>query len=97
LSGKNAPTSIMVRKNPGSENKDLPVEIGKVTKVQKGYLIEDDPLEHVMYRRCAVVGSSGILLKYQNGEVIDGHDMVFRFNSATTKVRVWEGRDEGGV
>ena len=85
MSGKNAPMSMAVRKNPGAEEKTLPVEIGRVTTKLRTYLVEDDPLEHVMYRRCAIVGSSGILLKYENGGDIDGHDMVFRFNSATTK------------
>ena len=37
------------------------------------------------FSKCAVIGSSGILLKYQHGKEIDTHDMVLRFNSAKTK------------
>uniref|UniRef100_A0A061RJZ9 beta-galactoside alpha-(2,6)-sialyltransferase n=1 Tax=Tetraselmis sp. GSL018 TaxID=582737 RepID=A0A061RJZ9_9CHLO len=46
---------------------------------------EDRVLRGVFYRSCAVVGSSGIVLNYENGEEIDRHDLVFRFNSAPTK------------
>ncbi|CAK9153815.1 unnamed protein product [Ilex paraguariensis] len=34
------------------------------------------------YRTCAVVGNSGILLKTENGELIDSHDVVIRLNNA---------------
>lgn len=34
------------------------------------------------YRTCAVVGSSGILLKQRLGSFIDGHDVVIRLNNA---------------
>eukprot|EP00873_Tetraselmis_striata_P029825 jgi/Tetstr1/450089/TSEL_037135.t1 len=48
-------------------------------------LPEHDPTDRRVYRTCAIVGSSGILLKYHRGEEIDKHDMVFRFNSAPTR------------
>ena len=38
-----------------------------------------------VYRSCAVVGSSGILLHHERGAEIDAHDVVIRFNSAPTK------------
>jgi len=38
----------------------------------------------VVYRSCAVVGSSGILLYYRRGEEIDKHEAVIRFNAAPT-------------
>jgi hypothetical protein len=34
------------------------------------------------YRKCAVVGNSGILLKQSYGSFIDSHDMVMRLNNA---------------
>ncbi|XP_050212722.1 beta-1,6-galactosyltransferase GALT29A isoform X2 [Mercurialis annua] len=34
------------------------------------------------YESCAVVGNSGILLQKNFGELIDGHEMVFRLNNA---------------
>jgi hypothetical protein len=37
--------------------------------------VEDDPLEHVVFEKCAIVGSSGILLKYENGKDIDGRGL----------------------
>ena len=37
------------------------------------------------YRSCAVVGSSGAVLSYENGVSIDEHQMVLRFNDAPTK------------
>jgi hypothetical protein len=43
-------------------------------------LPEEDPTDKRVYHTCAIVGSSGILLKYHRGEEIDKHDMVFRFN-----------------
>ncbi|KAK3280217.1 hypothetical protein CYMTET_11936 [Cymbomonas tetramitiformis] len=38
-----------------------------------------------LWRSCAVVGNSGLLLKYRQGRAIDAHDAVFRFNDAPTK------------
>ncbi|XP_074573523.1 sialyltransferase-like protein 3 [Curcuma longa] len=34
------------------------------------------------YATCAVVGNSGILLKAEHGDLIDGHDLVIRLNNA---------------
>lgn len=36
------------------------------------------------YSSCAVVGSSGILLRRENGDLIDSHEMVIRLNNART-------------
>ncbi|KAG5515764.1 hypothetical protein RHGRI_036720 [Rhododendron griersonianum] len=36
------------------------------------------------YSSCAVVGSSGILLQSENGDLIDSHEMVIRLNNART-------------
>jgi hypothetical protein len=43
-----------------------------------------DPLRDVVFRSCAVVGSSGILARYEQGAAIDAHDAVMRFNNAPT-------------
>jgi hypothetical protein len=48
-------------------------------------LPEFDEVGLKFFNKCAVVGSSGIVLNYDNGEDIDQHDMVFRFNSAPTR------------
>ncbi|KAJ3677956.1 hypothetical protein LUZ60_001759 [Juncus effusus] len=34
------------------------------------------------YKSCAVVGNSGILLKSENGDLIDSHELVIRLNNA---------------
>lgn len=36
------------------------------------------------YRRCAVVGNSGIVLRHKNGARVDEHDAVIRLNDAPT-------------
>ncbi|KAL3518531.1 hypothetical protein ACH5RR_021120 [Cinchona calisaya] len=36
------------------------------------------------YKSCAVVGNSGILLKSENGKLIDSHEVVIRLNNART-------------
>lgn len=40
------------------------------------------------FKRCAIVGSSGILRAYDNGEEIDAHDLVFRFNRCAVSVAI---------
>ena len=45
----------------------------------------DTILNAKVFDKCAVVGSSGIVLSYEHGKDIDSHDMVIRFNSAPTK------------
>ncbi|QDZ22119.1 EGF-like domain-containing protein [Chloropicon primus] len=45
----------------------------------------DTILNGEVYDKCAVVGSSGIVLSYEHGKEIDSHDFVMRFNSAPTK------------
>jgi len=37
-----------------------------------------------MYKRCAVVGNSGVLLQREDGAAIDAHDAIFRFNDGPT-------------
>mmetsp|Transcript_25814 Transcript_25814/g.49004 ORF Transcript_25814/g.49004 Transcript_25814/m.49004 type:complete len:563 (-) Transcript_25814:352-2040(-) len=48
-------------------------------------LPQKDVLMSNFYETCAIVGSSGIVLNYEDGVEIDAHDMVFRFNSAPTR------------
>eukprot|EP00898_Chlorokybus_atmophyticus_P004439 jgi/Chlat1/4997/Chrsp32S04934 len=43
-----------------------------------------DAFASQLFDRCAIVGSSGVLLKYDMGEEIDSHDCVIRFNAAPT-------------
>ena len=81
---------LMVRRNPGQPahpgtDKAMVTEIGKLTRQSREKLPEEDPLGSVVFETCAIVGSSGILLKHSHGADIDSHDVVFRFNSATTK------------
>lgn len=45
----------------------------------------EDPLYGKVYDRCAVVGNSAVLLHMRNGDLIDAHDAVFRFNGAVTE------------
>lgn len=40
---------------------------------------EKDVLMSNFYETCAIVGSSGIVLNYEDGVEIDAHDMVFRY------------------
>ncbi|CAI7884287.1 unnamed protein product, partial [Closterium sp. NIES-54] len=46
-----------------------------------------------VWKTCALVGNSGALLLREDGEEIDKHDMVLRFNTAPTKgyeKQVWK-------
>ena len=45
----------------------------------------DTILNGKIYDKCAIVGSSGIVLSFEHGKEIDSHDFVMRFNSAPTK------------
>ena len=53
--------------------------------------MEHLPAKEVMdpnkYRSCAIVGSSDNLLRQFLGDEINDHDLIIRFNGATTKVR----------
>ncbi|CAI5526056.1 unnamed protein product [Closterium sp. Naga37s-1] len=44
-----------------------------------------DIYQTTVWKTCAVVGNSGALLLREDGEEIDKHDMVLRFNTAPTK------------
>eukprot|EP00238_Polyblepharides_amylifera_P005686 CAMPEP_0196587768 /NCGR_PEP_ID=MMETSP1081-20130531/58537_1 /TAXON_ID=36882 /ORGANISM="Pyramimonas amylifera, Strain CCMP720" /LENGTH=580 /DNA_ID=CAMNT_0041910043 /DNA_START=261 /DNA_END=2003 /DNA_ORIENTATION=+ len=56
-------------------------DLEKLTKL----LPAEDPMTGNFFETCAIVGSSGIVLNYEDGKDIDAHDMVFRFNSAPTR------------
>lgn len=43
-------------------------------------------LTPINYKSCAIVGSSDNLLRQFLGDEINDHDVVIRFNGATTKV-----------
>jgi len=61
--------------------------IGLVTQDLLDVLPKMDPFikpSRVVYRTCAVVGSSGLLLFHQQGAAIDAHQAVVRFNAAPT-------------
>ena len=53
--------------------------LGPVDQELLSIMPQNDAVGEV-YNKCAVVGSSGILLNYENGKFIDEHDAVFRFN-----------------
>lgn len=50
-------------------------------------LPETPPLIPRQFKRCAVIGNSGDLLKTKFGEEIDGYDAVIRENGAP--IQVW--------
>jgi len=90
--------SITMSKKVTGKRKNIEVTLpGKEKDADKGHRVlgpVDQELLSIMpqndavgevYDKCAVVGSSGILLNYENGKFIDEHDAVFRFNSAPTK------------
>lgn len=51
-------------------------------------LPETPPYVPKQYRRCAVVGNSGDLLKTKFGKQIDGFDVVIRENGAPIQVQL---------
>ena len=59
--------------------------VGGVDAALLRALPSGDVRTRVPYRSCAVVGSSGAVLSYENGASIDLHAMVLRFNDAPTK------------
>ncbi|QDZ19058.1 sialyltransferase [Chloropicon primus] len=73
---------IAVSSSPGKTRKS---KLMDVNSHLLDLLPKEDQIFGKNFTTCAVIGSSGILLKYQNGKEIDGHDMVLRFNSARTK------------
>uniref|UniRef100_A0A6T7WP01 EGF-like domain-containing protein n=1 Tax=Pyramimonas obovata TaxID=1411642 RepID=A0A6T7WP01_9CHLO len=77
-------SSIWVARNPGKPDSEK-TKIADVTRTLLKALPEEDPLSGILFKSCAVVGSSGILLLYDHGDEIDNHDAVFRFNSAPTR------------
>jgi len=77
-------SSIWATKNPGQSNSQV-IKLADVTRSLLRALPEEDPLGNIIFKSCAVVGSSGILLMYDQGALIDAHDAVIRFNSAPTK------------
>ena len=90
--------SITMSKKVTGKRKNIEVTLpGKEKDADKGHRVlgpVDQELLSIMpqndavgevHDKCAVVGSSGILLNYENGKFIDEHDAVFRFNSAPTK------------
>ena len=68
--------------NPGYTEKDTAVE----TKVLSGYtsVLDRQPLK-MNCKTCALVSSSGRILKQNKGSEIDAADCVFRMNSAPVK------------
>ena len=46
---------------------------------------DEDIFKGVIYNSCAVVGNSGLAQFYENGEEIDSHDMIIRFNRGPTR------------
>ena len=59
--------------------------MGPVNDQLLSVLPEHDQVLGKVLPACAIIGSSGHMLKYEKGAEIDAHDLVFRFNSAPTK------------
>ena len=76
---------IMVR----TEAKTLSM-LPKVTAAAKKSIMEvlpeDDPFHGRVFNTCSLVGSSGSLLYFENGPIIDQSDLVIRFNHAPIKM-----------
>mmetsp|Transcript_29231 Transcript_29231/g.82481 ORF Transcript_29231/g.82481 Transcript_29231/m.82481 type:complete len:589 (+) Transcript_29231:164-1930(+) len=70
---------------PGKELSILK-SISPAMREQLSRILPDrDIVSNTQFRSCALVGGSGILMRYEAGAEIDGHEMVLRFNSAPTK------------
>jgi hypothetical protein len=76
-------TAIWAAKDPSKLYSPM-VKLIDVNKAVWKLMPFVDPLREVVFRSCAVVGSSGIVSSYENGAAIDAHDAVSRFNSAPT-------------
>eukprot|EP00854_Cymbomonas_tetramitiformis_P003962 gene3962-4932_t len=76
-----APFEISYKCNPkasgGTHSFNLPI-----TKELINALPPVDPFLGRRYKKCAVVGNSGLLRLYRFGKEIEDHDMVLRFNVA---------------
>ena len=76
---------VMVR----TKSKTLSM-VPKVTPDVKKSIMEvlpaDDPFHGRVFNTCSLVGSSGSLLYFENGPVIDQSDLVIRFNHAPIKL-----------
>ncbi|XRB13530.1 glycosyltransferase family 29 protein [Pseudoscourfieldia marina] len=80
-------------------NKSGAVGLGERLMITPGLLKllpDTDPLGGVVYESCAVVGSSGISLMYEDGPRIDSASAVIRFNSAPTKATLRSGLNPDG-
>lgn len=62
-----------------------PKALGTVDTALLRNLPTDDLFARRVHATCAIVGSSGSLLSYENGGEIDDHDLVMRFNDAPTQ------------
>ena len=74
--------TVIAVSSPGKSRK---TKLTEVTSHLLDLIPKQDNIFGRNFSRCAVIGSSGILLKYEHGKEIDKHDMVLRFNSARTK------------
>ena len=74
--------TVLAVSSPGKARK---TKLTDITPHVLDLLPSHDTVFGKNFSRCAVIGSSGILLKYEHGKEIDTHDMVLRFNSAKTR------------
>mmetsp|Transcript_46729 Transcript_46729/g.118280 ORF Transcript_46729/g.118280 Transcript_46729/m.118280 type:complete len:570 (-) Transcript_46729:491-2200(-) len=74
----------LVAETPGKQLRILDAVSPQLRGQLTAMLPPSDVVTGAQYRSCALVGSSGILLRRRAGKEIDAHDMVLRFNSAPT-------------